>query len=84
MAPRKKGRRPKGTKKKKKIGIEISFAKAKYETTAIVYKKKTGFDGKKLPVILLSKNIDEVEKKQNLPNDHKITKALLSKIIATR
>ena len=48
-----------------------------------MYKKKTELGGKKLPVGLLQNNIDEVAKRHNLPNNHIITKTLISQRIAT-
>ena len=48
-----------------------------------MYQKKIGLDGGYFPVRFLQKNIDDTEKIYNLPNNHKITKALISQIIAT-
>ena len=48
-----------------------------------MYKNKTELDGKKSPVGFLQNNIDELAKKHNLPNNHKIAKRLISQKIAT-
>ena len=48
-----------------------------------MYQKKTELYGKELPVGFLQNKIDEVSKKYNLPNNHKIMKTLISQIIAT-
>ena len=48
-----------------------------------MYQKKTERDGNNLSFVLLQKNIDEVVKIYNLPNDQKITKTPMSQIIST-
>ena len=48
-----------------------------------MYKNKTELYGRKFPFGLYQNNIDEVEKKHNLPNDQKIMKTLISQIIMT-
>ena len=48
-----------------------------------MYKNKIELNGRKLPVGFLQNNIDKVSKKQNLPNNHKITKTLLSQRLST-
>ena len=76
---RKQGGQPKVTKYDNKKLTEISISNAKNGITAIVYNKKTELDGNKFPVGLIQKNINEIAKKHNLPNNHKITKTLISK-----
>ena len=75
--------RPKGTTKENKRLTEISIYFAKNRITAIIYHKKTGLHSKNFPVGLLQNIIDEVAKKHHLPNNHKITKTLISQIIVT-
>ena len=48
-----------------------------------MYKRKTELYGKKFPVKIPQKSIDEVAKIHNLPNYPKITKTLISQIIVT-
>ena len=67
----------------KKIGTEINIANTKNEIIYILYKKKTGHYGKRLLFKSHQNNIDEVAKKHNLPNNHKITKTLIPQMIAT-
>ena len=74
---------PKGTTNENKRLTKISITDEKNEITSIVYQKKTELYGKELPVGFLQNKIDEVSKKYNLPNNHKIMKTLISQIIAT-
>ena len=48
-----------------------------------MYQNKTELVGKKLPVRFPHKKIDELAKKNNLSINNKITKTLISQIIAT-
>ena len=48
-----------------------------------MYKKKIELDVNKFPVGFHQNDICEVAKKHNLPNNYKITKALISQIIAS-
>ena len=80
---RKQGGRPKGTKNDNKILTEISIDNYKNEITAILYKNKIELYGKKFPVGLPQKNIYEVSKTHNLPNDHNIMITLISQRIVT-
>ena len=55
----------------------------KNETKTIVNKKKTELDSNNLPVGFLQNDIDEVEKKLNLPNNHKISMKFIPQRVAT-
>ena len=83
MLQQEKGGRTKVGTNDNKIGTRIIIANARNEITTIVYKRKTELYGKKFPVKIPQKSIDEVAKIHNLLNNQKITKTLKTQRIAT-